>query len=441
MASVACGVFLLYAAIWLLLVKLERTPLSPLVVAGVFADVACAGFLILSTDGYLSPFNLWLVFAVVASGYSRFRFLPVLATGLGILAHTAIAQVPQYLPLQTGVFAVRTAYLFGFAYILAFLGSRLAIQSRALELVERAGGRMGESLTLEAIAQVLADSVKELNQLPLVSVAFANGLHYPAESVNPPSTAQRYEFPLECSGGVTGTLSVWCERPPTQDALIVLRVLCSRAAASAIRIILSEGMARSAAREERARLADEIHDSMLQTLAAIDLRAEAARTVLATGGDDSKAMADITTIKEMSQLAADDLRTKIIEFAELQTANQATVEASLRERWPGTIDVDIQPNLSLDESAWQVLMAMVREGTNNALEHGQGSHLKFAVLDRNGQIEAKLSHLGKPLPERIEYGFGLKRLESMAEALNGSMSLSQSEDGYSELKLSFRRTQ
>src|SRR5215468_7351692 len=99
---------------------------------GPIIDVICSYALIISTGGYLSPFNMWLVFAVVTSGFSRYRRLPLITAILALAAHCIISLVPQKLPLDLSVFLVRTVYLFGLAAVLSAVGFYLNREARAL---------------------------------------------------------------------------------------------------------------------------------------------------------------------------------------------------------------------------------------------------------------------------------------------------------------------
>src|SRR5207247_6474695 len=136
-AFAASGLFIVYAAILYVLLR-RRTRLSDrMAIASPLLDVVVATMLIIATDGYLSPFSLWLVFAVVSAGFSRYRQLPFITAGLALTAQVLIATIPQVRPLDVTVFAVRVGYLFGVAAVLSAISSYLTAQSLALSTIEK----------------------------------------------------------------------------------------------------------------------------------------------------------------------------------------------------------------------------------------------------------------------------------------------------------------
>ena len=70
------------------------------------SDVLAASMLIFATEGYLSPFNLWLAITVVAAGFGSAGSVPILTAIVAIFAQVLIATVPQKLPLEHGAFFV-----------------------------------------------------------------------------------------------------------------------------------------------------------------------------------------------------------------------------------------------------------------------------------------------------------------------------------------------
>lgn len=173
--------FMAYAVFAWWLVKTDRVQVDLYQLISPVFDLLAASVLVVSTGGFLSPFNMWFVFAVVGTGFTRFRSLPLITMTVAIILQYAIAQIPQGLDAfnfppgkykmmpegtdnlaappggypveisdgntndQTTFFASMVNRL-GVAVVIAFVSSYLTNLSKTIAIVEEAGRLLGDTV-------------------------------------------------------------------------------------------------------------------------------------------------------------------------------------------------------------------------------------------------------------------------------------------------------
>jgi signal transduction histidine kinase len=424
----AATAFSVYAAAAWLILKRQRISLARYFTLSPILDVGFAALLILTTDGYLSPFHLWFVLAVVSSGFSRAPRLPLITAVLALAAHCLIALVPQAQPLDVTVFAVRSGYLFGVAAVLSSINQHLAKESRALAAIAETGRMLSEALTPEAAARILLIRVVEMLRTRGARFRFADGSCLD-EGVPEDGRSASANWSLQIAGQSLGWLTVYRKTPLTRHEEAVARVLCDRAASALLRIRLGEQLVSAARAEERVRLADQLHDTYLQTLAALDLRAEAAYRLV--NGPSTEVASELQAIKQISQQAGAQIRQALaIQPAAAGGQGPAALRKLLAERWAGQAEVDIAPDMALSDGQWRAVEALVKEGLNNARKHAGAERISLRLQRDDGQkIVCSLENDGTALPAQPEPGYGLARLRAVIEEQGGELSLAPRESG------------
>jgi signal transduction histidine kinase len=421
------AVFLLYAFFIGAALKRRRIRLSRYLLLSPVLDVACASTLIIATDGYLSPFNLWLVFAVVSSGFSRYRRLPLFTAALGLLAHSLIATIPQEQPPDYAVFGVRTGYLFAFAAVLSLISSHLVAQAKALAVIEDAGRRLGDAATSHAALRILLAKLTETLHIAGARLSLSDGtcIEEGVPEHGCPATAS---WSLQVAGQQLGTLAVWRKSPLAREDDAVARVLCDRASSALLRIRLSEQLVAAAKAEERLRIADTLHDSCLQTLAAVALRAEAASRLV--GGGGGEVASELQAITQVVRRAGVQLRDAVaMPSATAGGPDAASLSKLVTERWPGA-QAYVAPDVVPSAGQWLAMEALIKEGLNNAEKHAAARRGSFRLYRSSaGHVVCVLENEGAPLPARPEFGYGLTRVRELVEAQGGVLSLVPREAG------------
>lgn len=197
----------------------------------------------------------------------------------------------------------------------------------------------------------------------------------------------------------------------------------------------SELLANSARDAERTRIANDLHDSVGQTLAII--AANAAGAARAFDRDPAVAKSSLEAISKTAREAAQDLRNTVFE---LRTAGGPVQAASLFEladrlRSVGRpVDLVVNGDRdSIPEPALYVLRLVAREAFTNALKYGERSKPVVVRLDigtSDVRLEVTNQIAREPLVARGG-GHGLTSMRERIEAAGGTLDVRSSGDQFS----------
>jgi signal transduction histidine kinase len=428
--------FLCYALCIQRLLQTRRIRVPGYFNASPLLDIFFASVLLIASQGFSRPFNLWFVFAIMISGFGRSRTFPFVTAGLALLANVFIALLPHTHHLSLPIFAVRTGYLFAIAAVISFTTSHLLEDSRALAVIEDVGRRLALAITEEEVTRLLMDSIHASLPGASVRLNLADGRSLDAG----PSPAAGHITPvvwgLKVGDEHLGTLLVHQRSTLTKGQRSLGPALCERAASSLLRIRLCGHLTRFAVSSERVRLADRLHDSYLQSLAAIDLRAEVARRL--AGDSNVTLSAELDRIKDIARQSATQIRDIFDVATSPHPVGPAAVRRLLTERWPGEAEVDIPPDLSLSEDQWHAVEMVIREGLNNAKKHADASRIRLRMSRLpSGRVQCTLQNDGPRMNEPIQPGYGLSRLTSFLGDAGGTLRFEWLEAGGAALIAEF----
>lgn len=416
-AFASAGIFLIWALISHFALLYRWVPFERFAATVPYLDIIFAAQLILSTDGYLSPFNLWLVFAVAWTAIAFRRGRVYLVAGFALAVQILIAMMPQEQFIDQATFVSRAAFHASFAVVVAYLGAVMATQAKALATLNELGRRLTRSRTVEEATISTAEALQavvggqvdiELEGVEPVRVGKSEGL------------GAVHSLPVVASG-IEGECSIRAAEPLGADRLRLAEAAVERMTSALRRIRSSEAAIESAAREERLKLADELHDSHLQIYAAVDMHVELARRRLKD--DQAPVQEELEAIRALIRNAAARTRTFIDDSAHTEVPGPASLEALVKERWKGNWRFHAEPDLPLSEGQWRSIEMLLREGMNNALRHGSAKSVEIAIRPCGELVEAVLESDGtSPAPEPT-LGYGLRRLKTVVESNQGRIYL------------------
>ncbi len=252
-------------------------------------------------------------------------------------------------------------------------------------------------------------------------------------------------IPIHLSNKVVGILSAFWSQP---IHLSVEDIALFSAIADQLAILLENVRLRllseeTAARQERRRLARDLHDSVTQSLHSLVLASDTAHNRL-TRGDLERLSASLDQISESARQALKEMRLLLYELRLSPAENMNLIDAlesrlDVVERRTG---MDI--NLSVDgtpdwPAAWdKELYPIAIEALNNSLKHAQANHLEIIVRGGQNWVELEVVDNGKGMdlsssifhsanraspvvPSRG--GLGLSSMQERAEKLNGSLEI------------------
>jgi signal transduction histidine kinase len=410
-----------WLAVWKHWVRLDYYQIvSPLF------DVGFASLLIITTGGYLSPFSLWMIFAVVGTGFSRYRTLTAATILAAMLCQILIAQIPQGMALDWSAFIVRNLFLLGVGAVIAFLGAYLSEQSKVLAILDETGTRLAKALAEEDAARVFLLQVAQLLNLSYGKVAIGEDRFFEVGGTLGPEAKHRTSWKVAVGAEVFGELTAERHSPFGRREETLLRLMCDRGASALKRIRMSADLIHIAAREERSRIADQLHDTYLQTLAALDMRAEAAKHL---APKNAKLREELDDIKKVAREAAAQAREVIQGVTKPMPMGRERIERIIKDRWTREWEVKINPDILLSDGQWRSLEMMLREGLNNAKKHGGATKVVFTVYRIGDRIIARLDDNGKGAGKVIALGYGLQRLRMVLNEQGGMLHLENAPEG------------
>jgi signal transduction histidine kinase len=180
------------------------------------------------------------------------------------------------------------------------------------------------------------------------------------------------------------------------------------------------------AEDERRRWAQELHDGVLQSLAAVRITlAVALQTSGADRAERIEAAAEQTVegledqITELSRLI-NDLRPASLERLGLPAALEALAEESAnRGDFEVATDIDLDGALTSDEE--RGVYRLVQEALTNVVKHAAARHASVRVHDAGGTVEIEVRDDGSGFDPALDPGRGLLGMRERVELLGGSI--------------------
>ncbi len=182
---------------------------------------------------------------------------------------------------------------------------------------------------------------------------------------------------------------------------------------------LRRRLVRSAAADERRRIARDLHDGLAQELAYIAARARAIARVV----DDD----DAQSLTRSADRALDEARRAITVLSsddhEPLAVSMARTAEDLAQRYGLTIRVELPDTLEVVPDRAEQLLRIAREAITNAARHADPSSITVRVW-HDDLVHLVVEDDGRGFdPSASARGFGLVSMRERAEAMGGSLEL------------------
>jgi signal transduction histidine kinase len=320
---------------------------------------------------------------------------------------------------------------------------RALIEARTVLVLLRKRGR----LVVAARAGRLGPGHEELT-IPIEDAVFQAAMQERVaqhlKQSTPPSEARIRErlgaeaalvVPLLFRGRAVGTLVAFDREAGGDFDAEDLRLLQAFAATAAIAVGTAQSVEADrlqqqveVAEDERQRWARELHDGVLQSLAAVRITLAAA---LQGGGEDRDAQieraAEATVegleeqITELSRLI-NDLRPASLERLGLSGALEALVEESAnRGGFEVTSELDLNGELTGDEE--RAVYRLVQEALNNVVKHAGAEQVFVRTRTANDAIDVEVRDDGSGFDSARSPGRGLLGMRERVEMLGGTITI------------------
>jgi signal transduction histidine kinase len=246
--------------------------------------------------------------------------------------------------------------------------------------------------------------------------------------------------PLIVDGRTVGVLNAFCtpqEQPPTAEDIAFLVAMAEQAALAVDRAELVNAAEMQARREERQRFAADLHDSVVQQVFSIKMRAEALRLGLERDGDVSPETLTehAEALATSSRLALDDLRALITQMRPGGLADKgliasvaAWVESVGARSGIGVAFRSDLEFLALPSGLEDDVYRIVQEALHNVVKHAEASAVTVRIALRgsgNGLLVVDIEDdgVGFRRPLQSVGSLGMLSMRERAQRWGGSVVL------------------
>lgn len=235
-------------------------------------------------------------------------------------------------------------------------------------------------------------------------------------------------------GQLIGTLNVYTfDEPRTfgDDELALLTGLAGQAAQAIENAQLRQQAEQEAVKEERGRLARELHDSVTQALYSMTLLAEGWRRLVGAGRLE-RLEEPLTELGQIAQQALKEMRLLVHELRPPVLETEGLLGA-LHQRL-GTVEkrAGVEARLVAEDvvelpmPVEEELYRIAQEALNNALKHATATSVVVHIRADHGQVELEVTDNGRGFdPNTISgrRGVGLITMRERAEKLGGTLTI------------------
>jgi len=457
--------------------------------AGSVLELGLIALLIRTTASCGIPFYLWYIFYVVSVATRYGGHYSILALSASVVSFTMIILLtPQAYTVNVPAVLGFTGFLLVLAYMFGQMSERQLRYQASLAVVTELRGELASLATSKDIIEHLLERTKRLigvehtfflpaargadhseepglrsagaeptlmsafregggpwnveeillAQNPVMSNNISRHAQLPGNIVEKLRITNMAAAPMMVRGLPVGVIYAanHMERPLVKHDLQLLDLVANQSAPSVENALLWERLREAAASEERLRIARDLHDNFLQTLAAIKLYLE--RCKILVQKDPNRALDNIDRIHEVATHGLAEARAYLAELRQMgpepsrfsQAVEKCSAEVAAKAGFEAKVDVkkleesNIPPNVAL--AAFQVL----RELLNNAAQHSKAGNVQVRVRSEDGNLimEVEDDGSGFDVPKvraqkAAEGHLGLVGVEERIRQLNGTFEL------------------
>ena len=238
------------------------------------------------------------------------------------------------------------------------------------------------------------------------------------------------------SATVAGRLVAFIPRRAGNNDEVVAAIVAAQVGVEIERQIHLERAKERAAFEEREHLVRDLHDGLLQNLAALRLHLEGAPTK--DGGQVAKQVIELLRgEQEKIRKTVDTLRSREADNVDLEALRPVISE--IASNWGCAVELDLTAAGRVSRQKFNELSLLIAEAVANAVRHGSATALKIVVSPNDREIHIQINDNGLGFPiastssENVEIPSALKprSLEDRTLASGGKLRVRSSKRGAS----------
>ena len=258
---------------------------------------------------------------------------------------------------------------------------------------------------------------------------------YEVSRENPEQLTHHASIPLYAAGRRMGIMNVarsdW--RPLGDDQLSLLTTIGSQLGTAVERLRLLEETAERATRDERERLARDLHDGVLQRLTGIALQLETAGLVIERDAEAARQSVEraldlARTSVEEARAAISDLGAPALQRYQLTEAIRRLGEEFAAEHGIA-VDLELEPLDRRPAPAVEGgLYRVVQEGLHNVVKHSDARHVSIRLRDRGAErisliVEDDGRGFDRARAVSSPHGYGLYSMRQRVRLMGGRFRL------------------
>ncbi len=195
-------------------------------------------------------------------------------------------------------------------------------------------------------------------------------------------------------------------------------------------------------REERHRLAGELHDSVSQALFSMTLHTRAVQLAVQQGEDQSgRVLNGLAELRDLTQGALADMRALIFQLRPDALHEEGLVTAIRRHAAAVSVrtglDIDVNApgdRLPLDERAEEELLRVIQEALHNCVKHAGATHVDIRLMESaeaSGTLVVEVADDGAGFDPHARYPghLGLDGMRERTQRLGGRFAIDSSAGG------------
>jgi signal transduction histidine kinase len=260
-------------------------------------------------------------------------------------------------------------------------------------------------------------------------------------------TRSLISVPIWSQGGFRGRLLLGRSRMNFSKAeLLFCETLVAQAAVILDNVVLQQKAEELAVAEERARIARDVHDGFVQSLASIDVGIEVCRRL--ERKDPKRLTGELEDLQRTVKQGYGEAR-RYLDRLRRQQPQGPDVETAVRDlvreyRERGDIDVALHAvaeGIPSRDGVGFELLQIVREGLSNIVRHAGAGKASISVEARNGRVDLVIQDDGRGFPAAGTNGDELPMssapwsIRERVESLGGSLSLRSRAGSGSEIRI------
>jgi signal transduction histidine kinase len=241
----------------------------------------------------------------------------------------------------------------------------------------------------------------------------------------------------------SGRVFMLDRRAWSDDDVPLIEIVASRIGVELQDHLLHKKLQATAAERERVKLGRDLHDGLLQGLAAATIHLK-----IASDQMPPPAQQQLKAVRNLLSGEAHRIRAFIDETRTLPTPGDGVVElapelykriAGLREQWPCEIDVEIDPPAIVTSiSVARDIRHILTEAVSNAVRHGRASRIRVTICRLSDRLTVRIQDNGNGFDnlagsysttELAAKNLGPLSLRTRVDDLSGKLFLTSSGEG------------